>query len=206
MRPAYAYGLLGIGFIMLGAALVYGLRSPHISMEPTSAKPAFAVQSPVFENGAKIPSKYTCDGDRTLSPPLALSGIPVGTKALALVMDDPDVPKARKPDGVFDHWVVYDILPPSINEFSSEGGNLEIPEGFPIGSAGLNGAGEPGYTGPCPPPEYEPSEHRYFFKAFALSKAVHFDNPPTKQELLDAISKHIIAEAELMGRYKKNTP
>lgn len=170
--------------------IIYNLES--------STMDTLTLQSSAFENGATIPSKYTCDGDRTLSPPLSISGIPEGTISLALVMDDPDVPKARRPDGFFDHWVVYDILPPE------GGGVLQIPEGAMIGIAGLNSAGEATYTGPCPPSEFKPSEHRYFFKLYALSGTVNFVTAPTKQELLDAIEGQVIENVALMGRYKRN--
>lgn len=200
MQPAYAYALLGIGFIIILGALFFGSSNvkPIIYNLESSTMDTLTLQSSAFENGATIPSKYTCDGDRTLSPPLSISGIPEGTISLALVMDDPDVPKARRPDGFFDHWVVYDILPPE------GGGVLQIPEGAMIGIAGLNSAGEATYTGPCPPSEFKPSEHRYFFKLYALSGTVNFVTAPTKQELLDAIEGQVIENVALMGRYKRN--
>jgi len=200
VQPAYAYALLGIGFIIILGALFFGSSNvkPIIYNLESSTMDTLTLQSSAFENGATIPSKYTCDGDRTLSPPLSISGIPEGTISLALVMDDPDVPKARRPDGFFDHWVVYDILPPE------GGGVLQIPEGAMIGIAGLNSAGEATYTGPCPPSEFKPSEHRYFFKLYALSGTVNFVTAPTKQELLDAIEGQVIENVALMGRYKRN--
>ena len=200
MQPAYAYALLGIGFIIILGALFFGSSNvkPIIYNLESSTMDTLTLQSSAFENGATIPSKYTCDGDRTLSPPLSISGIPEGTISFALIMDDPDVPKARRPDGFFDHWVVYDILPPE------GGGVLQIPEGAMIGIAGLNSAGEATYTGPCPPSEFKPSEHRYFFKLYALSGTVNFVTAPTKQELLDAIEGQVIENVALMGRYKRN--
>ena len=200
MQPAYAYALLGIGFIIILGALFFGSSNvkPIIYNLESSTMDTLTLQSSAFENGATIPSKYTCDGDRTLSPPLSISGIPEGTISFALIMDDPDVPKARRPEGVFDHWVVYDILPPV------GGGVLQIPEGAMIGTVGLNGAGEAAYTGPCPPSEFEPAEHRYFFKLYALSGTLNFAKAPTKQELLDAIEGQVVENVALMGRYKRN--
>ncbi|MBU6323391.1 MAG: YbhB/YbcL family Raf kinase inhibitor-like protein [Patescibacteria group bacterium] len=152
--------------------------------------------SPAFADGGMIPAKYTCDGDRLLSPPLAVSGVPEGTKSLALVMDDPDIPQevkdARGID-VFDHWTLYGI----------PADTTEIPEGASIGSAGLNGAGNAAYTGPCPPPEYEPKVHRYIFKLYALSIAPTFDAPPTKAELEAAMEGATLARAELVGKYSR---
>ena len=93
---------------------------------------------------------------------------------------------------------------PGIDTLHPGGGFLQIPEGAMIGIAGLNSAGEATYTGPCPPSEFKPSEHRYFFKLYALSGTVNFVTAPTKQELLDAIEGQVIENVALMGRYKRN--
>lgn len=151
--------------------------------------------SSVFENNGRIPSKYTCDGVE-LSPPLTISGVPEGTKSFALIMDDPDIPEAvQQAHGieVFDHWTVFNIPPET----------RKIPEGVAIGMAGLNGAGNAGYTGPCPPPQYEPKEHRYIFVLYALSDILQFEAVPTKNQVLDALAPVLLAKAELIGRYSR---
>ena len=157
---------------------------------------SLALTSPAFENNGMIPAKYTCDGNRTLSPPLSISGVPEGTKSLVLIMDDPDIPKAiQKAHGitVFDHWVLYNI----------PADTREIPESSSIGTAGLNGAGRGGYTGPCPPPQYEPREHRYIFTLYTLSGTLQYDETPTKQQVLDALTPMLLGKAELIGRYSR---
>jgi len=63
---------------------------------------------------------------------------------------------------------------------------------------GGNDAGGVGYTGPCPPPG---DPHRYQFRLYALDGPVNLDPGAKKQEVLDAIEGHILAEAELVGRY-----
>ena len=141
-----------------------------------------------------MPSKYTCDGDRRINPPLEFSGVPEGTKVLVLIMGDPDVPKQLHPDGVFDHWVVFNISP------DAKG----VPEGGPVpGVAGANGAGVSAYTGPCPPPQYEPSEHRYIFKLYALGAPLALASGATKSEVLEALAPVKLAEVELIGRYSR---
>ena len=70
----------------------------------------FSLTSPAFNNGEVIPSKYTCDGE-DVSPELRIAGGPDGTKSLALLMDDPDVPRVLREDGTFDHWVLFNIPP-----------------------------------------------------------------------------------------------
>lgn len=149
--------------------------------------------SSTFENNGAIPSKYTCDFDASLNPPLEISDVPAGTKSLALISDDPDVPKALRPDGVFDHWVLFNIPP----------NTASISEKASLGIAGKNGAGRLGYTGPCPPAQYEPSEHRYFFRAYALDIELPLKEGATKTEALAAIKGHVLAKAELVGRYKR---
>lgn len=151
------------------------------------------LESPAFSNGEFIGAKYTCD-ELNINPPLEISGVPEGAQSLVLVMDDPDVPKVLRPDGVFDHWVLYNI-PPTTTFFD---------EGQFEGTAGNNGRGEAKYTGPCPPTEYEPTTHRYFFKLYALDiPTLNFIKAPTKEEVLTAIEGHIIAETELMGKYDR---
>ena len=108
-------------------------------------------------------------------------------------MDDPDVPKALKPDGVFDHWVMFNI-PASVTE---------IPASGSVGLAGVNGAGKNAYTGPCPPAQYEPSEHRYFFRLYALDAMLSLSEGASKQDVLRAMQGHILEEAQLVGKYKR---
>lgn len=151
-----------------------------------------SLTSPAFQNGASIPSQFTCDAEN-VSPPLTIAGVPEGAKSLVLLMDDPDVPKALRPDGVFDHWTLFNIPPDT----------TEIPQAGIVGTVGTNGAGKNIYTGPCPPREYEPSEHRYFFKLYALDSLLSLGTGMTKQEVLDAMEEHVLAQAELMGRYKR---
>jgi len=157
---------------------------------------ALSLTSSAFENNGSIPSQFTCDAEN-VSPPLSILGVPEGTKSLALIMDDPDVPKQLRPDGVFDHWTLFNISPPPA------GGTTEIMQGESAGTAGANGAGKNEYAGPCPPREYEPSEHRYFFRLYALDTGLDLPEGASKAEILKAMEGHVIAQAELMGKYKR---
>src|SRR3989344_7281135 len=152
--------------------------------------------SSAFEQSGKIPAKYTCDGDRELSPPLSWSGVPEEAKSLVLVMDDPDIPqfaKERHGIEVFDHWTLFNIPPET----------REILEGATAGTEGTNSAGAASYTGPCPPPAYEPSEHRYIFSLYALDTLLDLAGGASKREVLDALDGHALASAELIGRYSR---
>jgi Raf kinase inhibitor-like YbhB/YbcL family protein len=116
--------------------------------------------SSAFEPGGKIPSEYTCDG-ANICPPLSIRDVPAEAKSLAIIMDDPDVPKGIRPDGIWDHWVVFNIAPHV----------REIKKGKePEGTRGRGTGGNLNYYGPCPPDR----EHRYFIKLYALdAKKIH---------------------------------
>lgn len=148
------------------------------------------VTSAAFQEGGRIPPKYTCDGE-DISPPLKWSGVPENAKGLALISDDPDAP-----GGTWVHWVLYN-LPPSVQE---------LPEGIPpdpkLPNGGLQGTNDfrrIGYGGPCPPS----GTHRYYFKLYALDTALNLDAGATKGELLQAMEGHLLAEGRLMGRYQR---
>ncbi len=146
------------------------------------------IRSTAFEHEGKIPSKYTCDGD-DISPPLFFSDIPKNAKSLVLIMEDPDVPMYIRPDGMWDHWVLFNIPPET----------TEIGTGQQTGTPGITTSNKLKYGGPCPPDR----EHRYYFKLFALDTKLDLKEGATKKQVLEAIKGHILAEAILMGKYKK---
>lgn len=165
--------------------LVAGLMvSLTVSMLPASCIAADAsklqIGSPVVSEGATIPTQFTCSG-ADQSPPLSWSGVPQGTKSLALLVEDPDAP-----NGTFVHWVVYDISP------SSHG----FKPGAADGKEGVNSAGEAAYMGPCPPPG---KPHHYHFRLFALDTNLSLAANPNAQAVRDAMSGHVKESAELVG-------
>ncbi len=150
--------------------------------------------SMAFSNHQIIPSKYTCEGD-DISPPLVWSGIPTGTRSLALIVDDPDAPDPRAPKMVYVHWLLYNLPPDSRGLPENADGN-DLPEGTLVG---LNDWKRTGYGGPCPPI----GRHRYFHKLYALDTLLPDLHKPTKAQLLKAMQNHIIAHTELVGTYQK---
>lgn len=159
----------------------------HKSMTLTSA---------AFEHNGMIPAKYTCDGNRDLSPPLTISGVPEAARSLVLIMDDPDIPEVKKAEygiSAFDHWTLFNIPPET----------KLIPEGGTAGTVGATTRGELKYVGPCPPPEYEPREHRYIFKLYALIAPLDLPAGATKEQVLDALAPVTLEETELIGRYSR---
>ena len=145
--------------------------------------------SAAFTHGGKIPAIYTCDG-KNISPPLTITDIPPKAKSLVLIMDDPDVPKTIRPDGMCDHWIIFNI--PTNTRELLEGKN-------PQGILGTNTRGGLSYGGPCPPDR----EHRYFFKLYALDTFLKLQEGATKKDVEEAMDNHIIAKTELIGLYER---
>ena len=104
---------------------------------------AVQVSSPAFEAGGAIPRRYTGEGE-DVSPPLEWSGLPEGTREVALICDDPDAPMPEP----FVHWVVYKISAAS----------AWFPEGNAGGALkGRNSFARMGYGGPMPPRDMAPT-------------------------------------------------
>jgi Raf kinase inhibitor-like YbhB/YbcL family protein len=141
--------------------------------------------STAFADGAAIPTRYTADG-ANLSPPLAWSFLPDGTKSLALIVHDPDAPS-----GDFAHWVAWNIDP--------EPGGLG--EGSPAPAEGANGRGENGYMGPSPPPGH--GTHRYFHELHALDSEVDLEAGASREQLEELLDGHILGTARLIGTYER---
>ncbi len=150
------------------------------------------ITSLVFNNNESIPAKYTCDGEN-VNPPLKISGISDKAKSLVLIVEDPDVPKFLREDGMWNHWIKFNI-PVSGSEFI-------IKEGIePIGISGIGTSGYLNYHGPCPPDR----EHRYFLKIYSLDTMLNLPEGSTKEEIENAMSGHILQKGELIGLYNRN--
>jgi len=148
------------------------------------------VSSQAFEEGGMIPRKHTCDGE-DVSPPLTWTGVPDGAKTIALIGDDPDAPM-----GTWVHWVLFN-LPANVKELAeATPPDKELSSGA---KQGKNDFRRIGYGGPCPPG----GTHRYFFKLYALDIALNLAAGATKGDLLKAMQGHVLAEGQLMGKYKR---
>ena len=146
-----------------------------------------AISSDAFEDGGRIPRRHGYKNGN-VSPTLSFSGVPEGAKSLALIMDDPD---AMKPAGkVWSHWIVWNMPPDT----------ARIDEGSapPAGAVqGTTDFGSTGYGGPAPPD----AEHTYVFAVYALDAEIELGESATKQQLEQAIRPHVMAKAEMRGRY-----
>jgi Raf kinase inhibitor-like YbhB/YbcL family protein len=153
---------------------------------------ALKITSPAFADGTEIPQKYTCEGE-DVSPPLAFSGVPEGTVSLVLIVDDPDAPDPKAPKMTYVHWVLFD-LPSDTTEIIE--GMVDLPNAT---KSGLNDWKRTGYGGPCPPI----GRHRYFFKLYALDVRLEGLSAATKADVVAAMKGHVLAEAQLIGTYRK---
>lgn len=149
------------------------------------------VTSSAFEAGGTIPMKFTCDGP-DVSPALTWNDPPSGTQSFALIADDPDAPV-----GTWVHWVLYDLPADARSLPESVPKQEQLHDGA---RQGRNDFGKIGYGGPCPPPG---KPHRYFFKLYALDKKLGLKVGATKTGVEKAMQGHILAQAELMGRYSR---
>jgi Raf kinase inhibitor-like YbhB/YbcL family protein len=141
--------------------------------------------SPDFDDGGRIPTRLTCDGDDD-SPALRWEGLPPGTAEVALLVEDPDAP-----GGTFVHWVRWGVG-------ATPG---ELPAGqLPVGAKeGRNDFGRRGWNRPCPPRRR--GEHRYVFTIFAVSEPVGLAAGASAKELRRALRGRVLAEGRLTGRY-----
>jgi Raf kinase inhibitor-like YbhB/YbcL family protein len=149
------------------------------------------LETSAFEPGGAIPERHTCDGG-DVSPALSWSAPPAGARSLALVCEDPDAPR-----GTWVHWVLYNL--PAGTRQLEEGvpATAELPSGA---RQGRNDFRRIGYGGPCPPPG---PPHRYYFRLYALDVVLGLPSGATRKDLDRAMTGHVLADAELMGRYQR---
>jgi Raf kinase inhibitor-like YbhB/YbcL family protein len=175
--------------LLVPLVVICGVAATGLGKEP-----AMRITSPAFGANADIPAKYTCQGgDR--SPPLDFADVPAGAKSLVLIVDDPDAPDPAAPRMTWVHWVLYN-LPPHTAGLAEAVARGALPAGT---TEGTNDWKRPGYGGPCPPI----GKHRYFHKLFALDIVLPDLKQPTKAALEKAMHGHVLAQAELVGRYQK---
>ena len=171
--------------------VIFALVVPAEVRGQKAASSKIELKTTSFTPGGFIPKRFTCQA-ADVSPALAWTDPPLGTQSFAIIEDDPDAPS-----GTFVHWVVYDLpatyrrLPEALS------GNDQMAGG---GRQGTNDFSRTGYSGPCPPPG---RPHRYFIRLYALDAILNLRPAATRKELDAAIQGHILAQAELMGRFAR---
>lgn len=180
-----------IFFLLISLTCLYSFNGTTNKLyAKTKGDTKMTITSTAFSDGGMIPKDYTCDG-KDISPPLAWTNVPKGTKSLAIICDDPDAPA-----GTWVHWVLFNI-PTTVNELPK---NIPPVKVFENGAKhGINDFQKFGYGGPCPPS----GTHRYYFKLYALDVKLMQQPGMTKAVLLNAMQDHILAKAQLMGKYKQ---
>ena len=153
------------------------------------------LQSPAFGPNQHMPRKYTGDGEN-VSPPIKWSGLPPGTRELALIVDDPDAPMAEP----FVHWVIYKIPSdsPGLPEQLPKSPKPRTPDHT---LQGKNTYRHIGYDGPAPPPGH--GLHHYHFRVYALDKPLEVETGLDNKSLLASMSGHILDTGELVGTYER---
>jgi len=164
----------------LAIMLVFSLR-----LSPRAGE-TLGISSPAFQNGGRIPVKYTCDGS-DVSPELAWA-FKGEARSFAVTCTDPDAP-----GGTFVHWVMYNI-PPDLRRLAE---NQPKTGRAARWLQGKNDFGRPGYNGPCPPPG---RTHRYIFTVYALDVSIE-DAGLGMHELMGRMKGRIRAQAQTTGIY-----
>ena len=164
--------------------------------------------SPAFTDGGMIPTKHTGEGE-DVSPALAWSNVPEGTRSFAIICHDPDAPLVS-PNGTygFVHWVLYNIpasttsLSEGCTEYTAGKNDFGLAEGTGEYTAGVNDFGKTGYGGPMPPNGH--GEHRYYFWILALNDDSQLEAGLTLWELLKRIEPKVIGMNRLVGVYRRD--
>lgn len=171
---------------------------PALAMaRPEAAGPgSLRVTSPSLRDGAPIPPTFSAYA-QDISPALAWSKAPAGTRSFVVLMEDPGAAEPKP----FVHWVAYNL--PSDATVLPEGvatmPRLESPlEGM---LQGRNSRGSIGYYGPRPPIGDKP--HRYHFQVFALKEKLDLPPAAEREEVLAAMLGHVLARGELVGSYQQ---
>jgi Raf kinase inhibitor-like YbhB/YbcL family protein len=184
-----------VSSLMVIAIAMSGLAQVASPAQTTEVrKMALTLSSQAFSPGGTIPKRHTCEGE-DVSPDLAWSDAPPGSKSLALIVDDPDAPDPAAPKLTWVHWVLYNI-PPGTSALKAAVSSANLPQGT---KEGLNDLKRTGYGGPCPPI----GRHRYFHKLYALDTVLPDLGKTTKAQLEKAMVGHVLASAELVGTYQK---
>lgn len=163
--------------------------SAPASAGSVTATGTFTLSSTAFADGEAIPREFTCDG-ANVSPPLAWTGVPVGTVTLVLLVDDPDA-------NGFVHWIVLDL----------PGGDGDVPKAVSPSAASpqqaRNDFGDTGWGGPCPPS----GTHHYRFTLTALGAKLGVADHPTRAAVRDAMAgagASMLGTATLTATYRRD--
>lgn len=179
--------LLAVGGLALSES---SERSAHEAFYDDLPR-ALEVRSDDFADGGEIPVEHTCEG-AGVSPHLAWSGAPDGTRSYAVVETDWDVPAPWLRLFHVPHWVLYDI-PPERTEIAAGTPDRELWESGV--TVGLAMGDTEGYLPSCPPL----GQHTYEFRVYALDVPELDPDTPDRDGVLDAMEGHVLGYGVLRG-------
>lgn len=187
-------------------ALLKSVRAGHAKLtiveeDIAPSELTIELSSPAFANGARLPVRFTADGEG-ISPPLVWRGIPEGAASLALLVEDADAPVPSP----LVHALVWNL--PADSAGLDEGTIVaDGPEGEARGdgsNVGRNSYMLEGWLPPDPPPGH--GAHDYVFQLFALSQRVDVLSNPGRSEFTRAIKGRVLAAGLLVGTYSRGEP
>ena len=182
--------------------MLHHVRAGHarlVVVDPAlTADGVIDLSSPAFANGARLPARFTADGDG-VSPPLIWGEVPDGTQSLALIVEDPDAP-ALAP---LVHAIVWGI--PATERRLAEGAIVEGGDGGADGrDVGRNSFLSEGWLPPDPPTGH--GSHDYVFQLFALSATPELRANPGRAAIVEAMAGKVLAAGILVGTYSRGEP
>src|SRR5262245_12290213 len=187
LAPLVLASLVLVSLVLLSLGGCGQAAGPGPSAPPGVQMGSITVTSKAFAPGGQIPVDYTCDG-KNISPPLVWSAPPQGTKALAIILDDPDAP-----GGLFTHWIVFNLPGDALNI-------AEAVDPTTLGAKlGANDFHNVSYGGPCPPKG--DGMHRYQFTVYALDAPLAKNEGANRSEIDAALAGHVLGLGTLVGGF-----
>ena len=166
------------------------LQTTYLQTASTAPSSVFRIRIDSLDTGSVLADIYTCKGAGE-SPPVFWDGIPQGTKSLVLILDDPDAP-----DGIFTHWIVYNIPTKSGELAQAQPHTKVLANGA---QQGVTSTGTRGYHPPCPPIG---TMHRYMFRLYAVDMDI--TQPTADRDSIDwALTGHTIAQTEFITTFRR---
>ena len=165
-------GGLGTAVALAGC----GLLSQGVTI---TAPAVMTVSSAAVERG-ELPSRFTCEGSKVLSPPINWSGEPKGTQSIAIVADDADAPISP-----YVYWIVFDIQPGT--------SAIQVGQLPPGAKQARSTAGYDRYDPPCPGPQ----GHSYRLTVYALNRVLNLPNGTSLMSAWRAIAAATIGRGRL---------
>ena len=192
MRTSPLALLLGVVVAVMTVSAC-GDAEPATDFDPESSLiSTLEISSAAFEDGAAIPIEFTCDGQNS-SPPLRWTDVPGGTRSIAIIVDDPDVP-----GGIFRHWSVFNIPSGTRSLAANQATTPKLKDSI---RQGVNDFGSTGYEGPCPP---EGQEHEYVFFIYALSEPLNLEGNASAQDVSAALRGKVLGTGSFSGMYARH--